>query len=270
AVTKQSSGSSLDFIIEYDTQTRSITEEWDMRQYLDVDRKDLVFFAGTDWLHVNSIWHDASDNSLVVSGRNQGIVKVGYDKELKWIMAPHRGWENAGINGNGFDTKDFLLTAVDQEGNILNPNVQEGIEQAPDFDWTWGQHAAMVFPDGDIFVFDNGFNRNFRFQTDGYSRAAKFSVDGTSLQVKQTWEYGKLLGAEFWSNIISDVDYLPIQENVLITAGTNRIGSSIREISYPNKETIFSADLIYKNEFSDGTVWGDFDIMYRSERMPLY
>ena len=270
AVTDQNSGSSLDFIIEFDPQIKSILEVWDLREYLDVDRTNLVLFSGTDWMHVNSIGYDKVDNSLVISGRNQGICKIGYDKKLKWIMAPNRGWEKAGANGDGFETADFLLKATDQNGTILNDQIQEGIEIADDFEWTWGQHAVMILENQDILVFDNGFNRNFQFQSEGYSRAAAYTIDEENLLVKQNWQYGKELGTPFWAKIISDVDVLPQTENLLITAGVNSFGASIHEISYPNNNLIFEANIKFKNQNGGGSVWGDYDLMYRSERMSIY
>ena len=39
---------------------------------------------------MNAIWHDENDNALAISGRNQGIVKVNWNNELQWILAPHK------------------------------------------------------------------------------------------------------------------------------------------------------------------------------------
>jgi len=270
AVTDQNSGSSLDFIIEFDTQINSIIEVWDLREYLDVDRTNLVLFSGTDWMHVNSIGYDKVDNSLVISGRNQGICKVGYDKKLKWIMAPHRGWEKSGVNGNGFETADFLLQATDQNGAILDDQIQKGVSISDNFEWTWGQHAVLVLDNQDILVFDNGFNRNFQFQNEGYSRAVSYTIDENNMQIKQNWQYGKELGNPFWAKIISDVDVLPQSGNLLITAGVNSFGASIHEITYPDNNLLFKANIIFKNQNGGGSTWGDYDLMYRSERMSIY
>lgn len=270
AVTDQNSGSSLDFIIEFDPTLNSVIESWDLREYLDTDRTNLVFFAGTDWMHVNSIGYDAVDQSIVVSGRNQGICKIGYDKTLKWILAPHRGWGKSGANGDGFETSEFLLKAIDQNDLILDESIQEGSILSDQFEWSWGQHAVLVLENQDLLVFDNGFNRNFQFQNEGYSRAVSYSVDQSTMEVKQNWQYGKALGTPFWSRIISDVDLLKQSGNVLITSGLTSSGASIHEISYPDHRLLFEANLIFKNVRGGGTVWGDYDLMYRSERMPLY
>ncbi len=137
-----------------------IVNTWDMRQVLDISRTDLVNDAN-DWLHLNAVWYSENDDCIVVSGRNQGLMKLTNGGELKWILAPHKGWEMAGVNGSGLDTRDFLLTAVDANGVPYNDQIQQGLMATDDFDWTWGQHAVMVLPNDEVFVFDNGFKRNF-------------------------------------------------------------------------------------------------------------
>ena len=94
-------------------------------------------------------------------GPDAGSGKGKPQNELVWIMAPHKGWGKAGINGDGFETSDYLLTAVDANGDPYPQNVQDGLVADPNFDWTWGQHASMLLPDGNLFVFDNGYNRHF-------------------------------------------------------------------------------------------------------------
>ena len=39
--------------------------------------------TGRNWAHVNSISYDESDDSIILSLRHQGIVKIGRDKESK-------------------------------------------------------------------------------------------------------------------------------------------------------------------------------------------
>ena len=132
-----------DHIVELGRISGEILTVWDLREILDIDRFDLVWNS-RDWLHVNSLWYDEMDGSIVISGRHQGIFKVSRDNRLIWILAPHRGWGSAGLDGTGKPTSNFLLTAVNETGMPLVEAVQHGEERALNFDWTWGQHAAMV------------------------------------------------------------------------------------------------------------------------------
>lgn len=274
AVTKSGIGTGLDFLIELDRNTGAIIREWDLRQILDIDRFNLNYNE-YDWIHINSVWFDERDESLLISGRSQGLAKISKDNELLWILAPHRGWENAGPEGNGFETSEYLLTAVAPNGVPLEADIQEGSIRHNDFDWPWGQHAAMLLPNGNIFVYDNGWRRHFVSSTlNGYSRAVEYEVDEVNQTIKQIWQYGEERGREVHSSNISDVDYLPETQNRLISPGNifdsgNKRGKII-EVTFPSGEVVFEANINYKNATSTGSAWGSADLIYRSERLTLY
>lgn len=261
-----------DMIIEVDPQSGEIITEWDMAEILDVDRVDLVDPNNGDWFHMNAIWYDESDNSLIVSGRNQGLVKVNWDNELQWILAPHKGWGKAGRSGEGSETSPFLLTAIDASENPYPEDVQEGTTQINDFSWAWGQHAPMLLPNGNLFVFDNGTNRNFG-NASLHSKAIEYKIDEENMTIQQVWSYGKQRGGETYSSIISDVDYLTETGNRIfapgfITGTQNK--SKIIEVSYPGKNVVFESTFTFKNQLSAGSGWGNIDISYRAERVRLY
>jgi len=261
----------LDEVIEIDRNTGTIIKEWTLTDYLDISRTALVNH-NNDWFHMNSVWYSESDNTIIVSGRNQGIVKIGYDNELKWILAPHQDWDYAGIEGDGHDTNDYLLTAVNSEGVAYNDDIQNGFIPSPDFEWPWGQHSAMLLPNDNVFVFDNGFNRCFQGGFYVYSRAVEFEVNGQAKTVKEKWQYGKNI-PELKSNIISDVDYLPITGNVLMAPGYNFIddhSARIVEIQYPNTNKVFDAKINFADAYGTGSGWSQADLIYRSERVELY
>lgn len=269
AVLKEGIGTSDDHIIELDRNSGAIVNEWDMRQILDMDRFDLTENA-YDWFHMNSFWYDESDQGLIVSGRNQCIVKVTPENEVQWILAPHKGWGKAGIDGDGFETSQYLLTAIDPEGNPYDQSVQDGLSEPDDFSWVWGQHAPMLLPNGNLFVYDNGFNRLFTGET-LYSHGVEYVVDEENMTVQQVWEYGKDRGDDFYSMIISDVDYHPETGNRMITSGwctVNGTHAIIAEVTYPGKEVVFEARLTFKDISGSGEMgWGEFDICYRAERI---
>jgi arylsulfate sulfotransferase len=261
-----------DHIIEIDRATGDIVREWDMRTVLDIDRFDYLQNA-TDWFHMNAVWFDPSDQGLIISGRNQGVVKVSRENELVWILAPHRGWGSAGVNGDGENTADYLLTAVDANGTPYEADVQDGMLRAADFDWSWGQHAPMILPNGNVFIFDNGNRRRFSAAPPYFSRGVEYEIDEEAMTVREVWEYGTDRGRGYYSAIISDVDYLPWSENRLIMPGI--VGGEVPK-SYITEVTesgsvVFEAVLSFKNLRGSGAqAWGELDISYRSERIPLH
>ncbi|NNF34965.1 MAG: aryl-sulfate sulfotransferase, partial [Saprospiraceae bacterium] len=152
--------SRFDFVVEWDRRQNKGVKEWDLRKVLDVDRTvypaDYSLDFNSDWYHINSVDVDEKDGSLLISGRNQGVLKVDANNNLKYILAPHKGWNRAGFDGNGMDLKPYLLTAVDAQGNAYPSSVQQGTSGVDDFEWPTGQHSATFLDNGNILLFDNG------------------------------------------------------------------------------------------------------------------
>jgi arylsulfate sulfotransferase len=263
-----------DHMLEVDRTTGSMITELDLRKVLDVSRNEQINSIG-DWFHMNGLWYSAKDDCFIISGKNQGVVKVTRDNQLKWILAAHQGWGNAGYDGTGFDTTPFLLTAVDAGGNPRPSLIQDGLAGDDDFDWTWGQHAPMILANGDFFIFDNGFERNFLFSGPLYSRGVEYRINDDRMTVQQIWDCGKERGPELYSSIISDVDDLPLTHNRLMAPGIVENPpysySKIVELSYPDKMVVFEATLNFKTPLPPGgPTSGHFDYIFRSHRISIY
>ena len=275
AVNKADAETIEDHVVELNRESGEIVKVWDFRNILDMNRRDFDA-SERDWLHINAVYYDETDNAIIVSGRNQGLAKVTYDDELVWLLAPHQGWGRAGSDADGQDTAEFLLTAVDADGEPYPEAVQQGTEGSGEFDWVWGQHAPTLLPNGNLFVFDNGLGRYFADGEPRFSRGVEYAVDEVAMTVEQVWQYGAERGDAFYASIISDVDYLPETGNRLVMPGVNWSGEPfyalVTEVTYPKAEVVFEAQINFKNlrSTSDELDWGQFDLVYRSERLPLY
>ncbi|WP_422353848.1 aryl-sulfate sulfotransferase [Roseivirga pacifica] len=268
----------FDHVLEWDLAANQPVNYWDIGEYLDIDR--IVFNPGysldfmADWFHLNGIAKDSKDGSIIASGRSQGVVKMGADKSLKWIMAPHARWGKAGRTGQGNPTEPFLLTALDREGKPLPENVQFGIESTDDFSWNTGQHSMNILPNGNLLIFDNGMSRDFA-EKPTYSRAVEYKIDDEKRTIQQVWQYGKERGLEMFSPITSDVDVLA-NGNRLITSGNIRLSdkpahAKLIEITYPKNEVVFEAEIYFKDAKGTGEqAWAQFDLVYRGQRYHLY
>ena len=259
-----------DQIIEFDPSTNSILHEWDLTQLLDVDRTDLQD-GGADWFHANSVFYDETDQSVIVSGRNQGVIKMDWNNSLKWILAPHQGWGNAGPQGAGSPTSDYLLTAVDGNGDAYPDSIQSGVGYSGSFDWPFAQHCANVLPNGHLLLFDNGFNRRLDpniLLVNRYSRIVEYDIHATNKTVSQVWEWGKAQGFGLYSVIISSAYQLPQTGNYLLGSGfimaTTPLSARVIELAGATKTPAFEAELSFKNATGNGVFgWGTIDIMYR-------
>ncbi|MEM7085733.1 MAG: aryl-sulfate sulfotransferase [Bacteroidota bacterium] len=258
-----------DFIILYNRKESKIEKEWDLAKHLDVNRRIMNKMTLSDWIHMNGLAYDPSDNSILVSGKNQGLINISWEDELQWILAPKKDWGVSGRNGDGFDTYPYLLTALNANGEPYPKAVQEGDESPSDFDFPWGQHAPIIVPNGNVMLYDNGYIRNYVAKAN-YSRAVEYEVNKENLTVQQKWQYGKERGNEFFSLLISDVDYLPETQNILVTSGFIYHNGKIVEVTYPENKEVFEATLYFKTLNGKKTfAWGQLDILYRSERFEL-
>ena len=265
--------SDSDFIILYDRKKDEIIKEWDLAKHLDVSRQERNYIKKGDWLHMNGLAYNEKDSTIVVSGRNQGLSKISWDDELKWILSENKNWEKSGRIGDGFDTEPYLLKAVTKNGDAYPIDVQNGNVSVEDFDFAWGPHAPEFLPNGNIIVFDNGVNRNFNDENN-YSRAVEYEINETDKTVKQVWQFGKERGEAFYSSIISDVDYLYGTDNILVTSGfvtpKKNHNAKIVEVDHITGEVVFEATLYFKTLTGKKVGgWGQTDLMYRSERLEL-
>lgn len=174
---------------------------------------------GRNWAHVNSVDYDPSDDSIILSVRNQSaIVKIGRDHKVKWILASPEGWKG--------DLAKKILKPVDKNGKAISC---EGSVCQGGFDWTWTQHAAfradaksskdVVY----VTAFDNGDARGMEqppLPDMKYSRAVIYKIDQKKMTVEQVWEYGKERGHEWYSPITSITQYQADKDSVVVYSAT--------------------------------------------------
>ncbi len=175
---------------------------------------------GRNWVHVNSVDYDPSDDSIIISSRHQSaIIKIGRDKKVKWIMGSPEGWKDK--------FKPAILTPVDENGRKLDC---EGSHcKNTSFDWTWTQHTGFRIDsksNKDIFylsVFDNGDARGMEqpaLPSMKYSRAVIYRIDQKKMTVQQVWEYGKERGHDWYSPVTSLTEYQPDKDSVMVYSAT--------------------------------------------------
>ena len=175
--------------------------------------------AGRNWVHVNSVDYDPTDDSIIISSRHQSaLIKIGRDKKVKWIMGSPEGWKK--------EFADKVLTPVDSKGNRIKC---EGSKCEGGFDWTWTQHTGWrvdSMSDKKTFilsVFDNGDARGMEqppLPDMKYSRAVFFRIDQEKMTVEQIWEYGKERGHEWYSPVTSLTEYMPDKKSVFVYSAT--------------------------------------------------
>ena len=116
--------------------------------------------ASFDCIHVNSIEYDVTDGNLILSGRSTSdIIKISrVTGEVIWRLC---GKQN-----------DFTF-------------IDEHEENAPRY--FKFQHDARRYGNGNLSLFDNGFNRNDKSRK--YSRAVEYHLDEENMTATMVWEY---------------------------------------------------------------------------------
>ncbi len=195
------SGTVEDYIVEVDINTGDIVKYWDLKDILNMDDGKSENWVDYDWFHNNSVWYDEKTNSITLSGRHQdAVINIDYNSgSLNWIIGDPTNWSS--------EYQKYFFTPV-----------------GDNFEWQWSQHAAMITPEGYVFILDNGNNKSkieseYVDAEDSYTRGVMYKIDIENMTIEQIWEYGKERGSEFYSPYISDVDYLAKNHYIVHSGG---------------------------------------------------
>ncbi|MBN2525998.1 MAG: aryl-sulfate sulfotransferase, partial [Deltaproteobacteria bacterium] len=292
-----------DGAVELDKATGEVVNAWDMRAFLDVNRATYILQQG-DWFHLNTLCYDDFDDSLIMSGRHQGIVAVtrggiqgsepNAGKTLKWILAPHMDWNESGFDGLGErNPADYLLTAVDEDGVPYDDDVQNNLAppspNADDFFWPAGQHGLeityrtnkiirlMTFNNQASYIFDgsgtidNGawFGRvsdrsNDRDETP-FSQIIEYEIDEEAMTVKKIWSYGEH-DPELYGSYQSTVEYFPVNDNrLLYSTGVSMVNTANNPRNPTAVEVTADGTVVFYLEIENTSL-----LAYRAGRIDMF
>ncbi len=194
-------GTVEDYIVELDRNTGEIVKAFDLKEILNMEDGKSENWTAYDWFHNNSVWYDEKTKSITLSGRHQdAVINIDYETgKLNWIIGDPTNWSE--------EYQEYFFTPI-----------------GDDFEWQWSQHAAMITPEGYVFILDNGNNKSkikdeYVPANESYTRGVMYKIDTEKMTIEQVWEYGKERGSEFYSPYISDVDYLAIDHYIVHSGG---------------------------------------------------
>jgi hypothetical protein len=126
-----------------------------------------------DWFHMNGATYDPRDDSLIISSRENFIIKIDYTTgDILWILGdPTKYW---------YTFPSLRTKALTLEAGGLYPI---------------GQHAPSITSDGLLMVFNDGlasFNQPAG-QPGGENRAfsavSAYEIDQTNLTAREAWRF---------------------------------------------------------------------------------
>ena len=244
-------GTVEDYVVELDRNTGNVVKRFDLKDILNMEDGKSENWTNYDWFHNNSVWYDKKTNSITLSGRHQDIVvNIDYDSgKLNWIL---------GDNTN------------------FSEEYQKYFFKLKNGEWQWSQHAAMITPEGYVFLFDNGNNKSknkdeYVKAEDSYSRGVMYKIDTENMTAEEVFEYGKERGSEFYSPYISDVDYLDKNHYIVHSGGVSYKNGKVQNqpAGIANSDKLISDTV----EILDGKVIFEMILPtnnYRVEKMSLY
>ncbi|MBO5139787.1 MAG: aryl-sulfate sulfotransferase [Peptococcaceae bacterium] len=256
------SGTVEDVCVLVDYNTGEILKKWDYKDILPQNVAGSGSQTEEDWFHNNAVWYDKKTHSLTLSGRHQdAIINIDYETgALNWIIGDPEGWPQDMVDRYFFDI-------VGEE-----------------FDWQYEQHACMILPDGDIFVFDNGHYRakkkeNYVLNSQNFSRGVRYRINTEDMTIRQIWQYGKERGAEFFSPYISNVEYYDEGHYMVHSGGIGYENGKTcdgfavtRAMSPKHRDKVYTFNSI-TCELKDDNLVYELQVpanCYRAEKLPLY
>jgi arylsulfate sulfotransferase len=164
-------------IIEFqDSSVISIANHWDLAAILTAHMSsqgdDAAAFVrpGIDWFHSNSAIYDSRDDSVIVSSRENFVIKLDYKTgAVIWILGdPTKYW--------------YTFPSLRAKALTLLPGGLYPI----------GQHALSITSDGLLMLFNDGLgsaNSVPAGETRTYSAVSAYSIDEKSMTAQNTWNY---------------------------------------------------------------------------------
>jgi len=224
----------LETILAEITRDGQIIQEWDLgdiiAQYMRSQGDDPTLFVrpGTDWFHMNASLYDWRDNSVIVSSRENFLIKLDYQTgQIKWIFG---------------DPTKYWYTFASLRAKALT--LQSGL-------YPIGQHGISMVGDHELLLFNNGYP-SFRQPAGApagdsrtYATVGVYAIDENGRTVTQVWNFDH--GQDIQSNICGDaaqasdgsvlIDYAYVQETGSAATYNRLIGLT------PNHDVAFDLQL---------------------------
>lgn len=167
-------------VVEMSEQSpTTVVSQWDLAaiigNYMTSQGDNAAAFVrpGVDWFHLNSAIYDPSDDSVIVSSRENFVIKLDYSTgAIKWILGdPTKYW--------------YTFPSLRAKALTLAPG---GL-------YPVGQHALSITADGDLMLFNDGLGSSNQPSgepagvTRTYSAVSAYSINEQAMTAQNTWNY---------------------------------------------------------------------------------
>ncbi|MNH06782.1 Arylsulfate sulfotransferase AssT precursor [compost metagenome] len=220
------------FLSEIDA-TGNVIKEWDLGKIfseymlLEGDNPSNFVRDGVDWFHMNAATYDPADDTLLVSSRENFVVKLDYNTgKIIWLL--------------GDETKHWYSYPSLQKLALSLSSGQVPI----------GQHAVSITKEGKLMLFNNGL-RSFNNPSGtpagidlATSQTAIFDIDSQNKTGQMIWNFDDGIYSDICSSIYQDqtsaqgdflINYAAADDRTrVIIQGINQDKQKLFEFSYPS------------------------------------
>jgi arylsulfate sulfotransferase len=128
---------------------------------------------GVDWFHANAATYDPSDNTVIVSSRENFLIKLNYaTHDIVWILGdPTKYW--------------YTFPSLRAKALTLNAGG----------DYPIGQHAVSITSDGNMMVFNDGLGSLNEPSgepaglTRTFSEVSTYSINEANMTAQNLWNF---------------------------------------------------------------------------------
>ena len=176
-----------DVIYEIDRESGQVVKTVDLKSIVKAVDPDAIEYGEITWGFTNSVFLDETRGELVLSLRNRNTVMALDYKSLtiKWMLGEDKYWTN--------NFNKYFLKAV---GN--------------DFIYPGGQHSIIINEDGNLSIFNNGYN-SYREETvscgslrNNESYGMIYAIDRDNMTARVLYKFG---GQKYFSYALSSFNY---------------------------------------------------------------
>jgi len=200
-------------------QNGEILKEWDLaaifRAAMLAGGDDPANFVrdGADWFHMNSAFYNPADDSVLVSSRENFVVKLDYATgRIKWLL--------------GDTTKHWYVDYPSLRALTLK--LKSGKPPV-------GQHSLSIASNGDLLLFNNGLGSlnhpvgTAPGITRDFSTPSRYAIDETKRIAVETWSHAPV--PPIYSDICSSVYEAGAANHYLITYSVAAAGARTKLVA---------------------------------------
>ena len=137
------------------------------------DDPTLFVRSGSDWFHVNATVYDPRDNTIIISSRENFLIKLNYaTHDIVWMFGdPTKYW---------YTFPSLRAKALTLDTGGLYPV---------------GQHGVSITSDGYVMIFNEGFGSLNQPSgtsagiTRTYSAVSAYSINTTTMTAHEVWDF---------------------------------------------------------------------------------